>query len=165
MERSEKSERSSFFILKGALTHHLVRANATSFTSAYMRKLIRFVALPLSHKVLRLFGSPEAMRWHASAYTFASCAPLAEGKQTILKRIVCIGRHICNLQINWNNNPIPIWYKVVPPTKDKTWHAVFISYVRYLLYIFRPLSFLKKETKNVCTMQTERSKSLWQFTI
>lgn len=25
-----------------------------------------------------------------------SCAPLAEGKQTILKRIVCIGRHICN---------------------------------------------------------------------
>ena len=29
-----------------------------------------------------------------------SCAPLAEGKQTIQKRIVCKGRHICILQIN-----------------------------------------------------------------
>ncbi len=41
--------------------------------------------------------SPLAIgkRWYAPAYAFASCAPLAEGKQTILKRIVCIGRHIC----------------------------------------------------------------------
>ena len=63
LRRFGQPKRFSFYP-KGALIHHLVRANATSFTSAYMRKLIRFVALPLSHKVLRLFGSPEAMRWY-----------------------------------------------------------------------------------------------------